>query len=61
VPQVPASHFLFMVLYALLVSLVFAMLLRDDRGAQVKTAGMMFGGFVAAAVVLSWLMFPFPL
>ena len=60
-PQVPASHFLFMVLYALLVSVVFAMLLRDDRREQLKSGAMMFGGFIAAALALSWLMFPLPL
>ncbi len=56
----PTSHFLLMVLYALLVSLVFAMLLKDDRPEQIRTGAMMFGGFVAAALVLSWLMYPFP-
>ena len=60
-PQIPASHFLDMVVYALLVSIVFATLLRDSRREQIKTAGMMFGGFLVAAVVISWLMFPFPL
>jgi Ca2+/Na+ antiporter len=61
VPSVAASHFLFMVLYALLVSVVFAMLLRDDRREQLKTGAMMFGGFIVAALALSWLMFPLPL
>ena len=60
-PQPPASHFLFMVLYALLVSSVFAMLLRDDRREQLKTAAMMLGGFIAAALAISWLMYPLPL
>ncbi len=60
-PQVPASHFLFMVLYALLVSLVFATLLKDDRREQVKTGAMMFGTFIAAAFVMGWLMYPLPL
>jgi hypothetical protein len=60
-PTVPASHFLFMVVYALLVSIVFATLLKDVRREQIKAAAMMFGGFLAAAVVISWLMFPFPL
>ena len=50
-----------MVLFAFFVSLVFAVLLKDDPRAQLKTGGMMFGGFVAAAYVLGWLMFPFPL
>jgi heme/copper-type cytochrome/quinol oxidase subunit 4 len=55
------SHFLLMVLYAFFVSLVFAVLLRDQPREQLKTGAMMFGGFVAAAYVLGWLMFPFPL
>lgn len=55
------SHFLLMVLYAFFVSLVFAALLRDHLRDQVKTGAMMFGGFVAVAYVLAWLMFPFPL
>jgi hypothetical protein len=61
VPQVPASHFLFMVVYALLVSIVFATLLKDVRREQLKTAAMMFGGFLGAALAISWLMYPFPL
>ena len=55
------SHFLLMVLYAFLVSLVFAVLLRDEPREQLKTGAMMFGGFVGVAYVLGWLMFPFPL
>ena len=55
------SHFLLMVLYAFLVSLVFAVLLRDKPLEQLKTGGMMFGGFVGVAYVLGWLMYPFPL
>jgi hypothetical protein len=55
------SHFLLMVLYAFFVSLVFAVLLRDQPPEQLKTGAMMFGGFVVAAYVLGWLMFPFPL
>ena len=55
------SHFLVMVLFSLFVSVVFAVLLRDEPREQLRTGAMMFGGFVAAAVVLGWLMFPFPL
>jgi hypothetical protein len=55
------SHFWLMVLYAFFVSLVFAVLLRDDPREQLKTGGMMLGGFIVAAYVVSWLMFPFPL
>ena len=60
-PVVPASHFLFMVVYALLVSIVFATLLKDQRREQLRTAAMMFGAFLGAAFVAGWLMYPFPL
>jgi len=49
------------ILYAFFVSVVFAVLMKDDRREQVKTAAMMLGAFVAVAYVLGWLMFPFPL
>ena len=60
-PQLPASHFLYMVAYAFLVSIVFAMLIKDERREQVKTGGMMFAGFIAAALAVGWLMYPLPL
>ena len=43
------------------VSLVFAVLLRDEPREQLRTGAMMFGGFIATAVVLGWLMYPLPL
>ena len=55
------SHFLLMALFALFVSVVFAVLLRDSPREQLKTGALMFVGFVAAAYVLGWLMYPFPL
>lgn len=55
------SHFWLMVLYAVFVSVVFAVLMNDDRREQVKTTAMMLGAFVAVAYVLGWLMYPFPL
>jgi peptidoglycan/LPS O-acetylase OafA/YrhL len=51
------SHFLLLVLFAFLVSLVFAVLLRDQPREQLRTGALMFVGFVAAAVVLGWLMY----
>jgi heme A synthase len=54
------SHFLVLVLFSFLVSAVFAALLRDEPRAQLRTGSMMFGGFVAAAVVVGWLMYPMP-
>ena len=55
------SHFWLMVLYALFVSVVFAVLMKDDPREQTKTAAMMLGGFVAVAYGVGWLMYPFPL
>ena len=55
------SHFLLLVLFSLLVSTVFAVLMKDDLRAQIRTGAMMFGGFVAAAFVFGWLMYPLPL
>ena len=55
------SHLLLLLLFSSLVSLVFAMLLRDDARAQLRFGGMVFGGFVACAILLGWLMYPFPL
>ena len=55
------SHLLLLLLFAALVSAVFAALSRDEPSAQLKTGAIMFGGFVGAAVLLGWLMYPFPL
>lgn len=55
------SHLLLLLLFAFLVSLVFAVLLRDDPRSQLRFGGVVFGGFVASAIVLGWLMYPFPL
>jgi hypothetical protein len=56
-----ASHFLLMVLYALLVSIAFAVLLRDDPREQARLGGMMLAAFVAFAYAIGWLMYPLPL
>ncbi len=55
------SHLLILVLFSFLVSLVFAVLLRDDPRRQLRFGGLVFGGFVLSALVLGWLMYPFPL
>lgn len=55
------SHFLLLVLFAFLVSVVFAVLMRDDPRDQLRTGAYMFAGFVAVAFVLGWLMYPLPL
>ena len=55
------DHFVLMALFAFFVSLVFAVLMRDEVRAQVRLGAMMFGAFMVAALVLGWFMLPFPL
>ena len=55
------SHLLLMALFAFFVSLVFAVIAKDDTRDQVRLGGVMFGGFMLAAAVLGWFMYPFPL
>ncbi len=56
-----ASHLLLLVLFSFFVSLVFAVLMRDQPREQVKFGLLLFAGFVLAALALGWLMYPFPL
>jgi F0F1-type ATP synthase membrane subunit a len=55
------SHLLLLVIFALCVSTVFAALMRDDVREQVSLGLRMFGGLLATALVLGWLMYPFPI
>jgi hypothetical protein len=54
------SHFLLLVLFAFFVSFVFALIAKDDAADQLRFGGMLFAGFIVSAVVLGWLMYPFP-
>lgn len=54
------SHLLLLTLFAFFVSLVFAVIAKDDAGEQVRFGGLLFAGFLASAIVLGWLMYPFP-
>jgi hypothetical protein len=56
-----ASHFLLMLLFSFFVSLVFAVLMRDEPREQLRFGLKLFAGFVVAGVALGWLMYPFPL
>ena len=56
-----SSHLLLLVLFAVPVSAVFAALAREEPREQLRTGALMFGGFVAAAVVLGWVIYPFPI
>jgi hypothetical protein len=54
------SHLFLLVLFAFFVSLVFAVIAKDTPRDQLRLGGLMFGGFVAAALMLGWLMYPVP-
>jgi cytochrome bd-type quinol oxidase subunit 2 len=54
------SHFLLMVLYALIVSLFFTLLWRRDRKEQIKLFLQIFLGMVGGGLLIAWLMYPFP-
>ena len=55
------SHFGWLLLFAVLVSTVFAALLRDDPREQLRFGLRLLAGFLGAALVLAWLMYPLPL
>ena len=54
------SHFASLIIFAALVSLVFAMLMREDPRARLRFGLTSFAAFVASAIVAGWLMSPFP-
>jgi hypothetical protein len=49
-----------MVVFALFVSVVFAVLSRDEVPEQLRLFGRLFGGFIAAGIVVGWLLYPLP-
>jgi ABC-type transport system involved in cytochrome c biogenesis permease component len=55
-----ASHFLYMFLYALVVSIVFSLLMKTEKKQRIKFGLILFLCFIGFALVLSWIMYPFP-
>jgi heme/copper-type cytochrome/quinol oxidase subunit 4 len=55
------SHLFLIAVFAFFVSLVLALLSKDDAREQLRLGGILFAGFIIAAVVAGWLMYPFPL
>jgi hypothetical protein len=55
------THLGLMVLFALLVSIVFATLLRDDPKEQLRFGGRLLAAFVGGGLLLGWLLYPLPL
>lgn len=54
------SHFLLMVIFALIASTFFAVLWRRERKEQVKLFLRFFLGMVGGGLLVAWLMYPFP-
>jgi hypothetical protein len=54
------DHFLLLVLYAVLVSVFFATLWRRQPREQLRLFLQMLGWMVGGALLLAWLMYPFP-
>lgn len=54
------NHLLLLLVFVLCVSTVMAVIQKDTPAEQVRMALMMAGGFTLAALVIGWLMFPFP-
>ncbi len=55
-----ASHVAALVTFSVLTSAVFATLLRDDLRSRLRFGLLAFAAFVLSAVVVGWLMYPFP-
>lgn len=55
-----SSHILLLLVFSFLVAIVFALLAKDEPREQLRFGALVFGGFVATALVLGWLMYPFP-
>jgi hypothetical protein len=55
------SHLFLLLLFTLCVSSVMAMIQKDELREQVRLGLTIAGGFMAVALVLGWLMYPFPL
>ena len=55
------THVGLMVVFALMVSIVFATLMRDDPAQQLRFGARLFAGFVGAGLVIGWLLYPLPL
>jgi hypothetical protein len=56
-----ANHMVLLIVFAFFVSLVFALIAKDDVAEQIRFGAMVFAGFIGSAIVIGWLMYPFPL
>jgi hypothetical protein len=49
-----------MLIFSLFVSVVFAVLTRDEPRDQIRFGARVFGGFVGAGILIGWLLYPLP-
>lgn len=56
----PSSHLVALFVFSALSATVFALLQRKGTRERIRFGAMAFGAFVLSALVVGWLMFPFP-
>jgi hypothetical protein len=55
------SHFVALLIFAFLVSTVFALITKNEPGEQFRYGVFVFLSFIAVAFVVGWIMYPLPL
>ena len=55
------SHLALMAIFALMVSVVFATLMRDNPGDQLRFVGRLFASFLGFAFLAGWVLYFLPL
>jgi hypothetical protein len=55
------THLGLLVLFATLVSVVFATLMRDEPAEQLRFGARLLAGFVGSGIAIGWLLYPLPL
>jgi heme A synthase len=55
------THFPAMLLFSFLVSVVFGVIAKDTPRERVIYGAKVFAAFVGVAILLGWIMYPFPL
>lgn len=58
--SMPVSHFFLMVIYAIQISVFFAVLWRRGRGLQVKLFLQIFISLMVGGLAVAWLLYPMP-
>jgi cytochrome bd-type quinol oxidase subunit 2 len=54
------NHFLLMVVFSALVSLVFAFIAKNGAKERGKYFLYLFGSFILLSILVGWIMYPFP-